>query len=122
MYTLRRYHGTLEKPGTFGEFFDGSGNALCVTLEPEPPVIPEGIYDCIPHNGDEWQNVWEITNVPGHTAILIHSGNYITNTKGCVLVGQDIDGDAGMITNSRATLDKLRGILPPNFQLKVESI
>lgn len=95
---------------------------ICFTLEPAKPAIPPGLYDCIPHNGDEWKDVWEITKVPGHTEILIHAGNTIKNTLGCVLVGQAAANAGVTIVNSDATLNALRKALPPEFQLNVKGL
>lgn len=96
----------------------------CLTLEPENPIIPDGTYDCIPHSGPLQKNVWEITNVPGHTAVLIHVGNTVKDSRGCILVGQNfanIDGRRG-VANSSITLNNLRQILPQTFKLTIRSI
>ena len=37
---------------------------------------------------DHTQN-YEITNVPGRTAILMHTGNLHNHTSGCLLPGED---------------------------------
>lgn len=116
--------------GTYGMLIL-EGESLCRTCEDpwhdnkhDDSCIPAGKYDCIKHNGAKYQNVWEVTNVPGRTGILIHNGNYITDTLGCILVGDDFLRDEKMqiigVANSRATLNKLRGILPDNFILTVE--
>ncbi len=107
--------------GTFGQIFR-NGQQICVTCEPIEP-FPAGLYLCIPHNGPKFKNVWEITDVPGHTAILIHAGNTIKDTSGCVLVGNTygtIDGlKMNAVMNSRLTLDKMRRDLPDQFYLYV---
>lgn len=107
--------------GTFG-MLSIDGVPQCLTLEPVIPAIPDGTYDCIPHSGPKFQNVWEVTNVPGHSAILLHSGNTIDDTHGCVMVGSylaNINGKRGL-ANSRLTLSNLREILPSTFQLTVK--
>lgn len=123
MYTLQRQSQSAE--GTFGILYDPSGTQLCVTCEPPPdvghPCIPEGIYQCIPHNGAHWKNVWEITDVPGRTAILIHAGNYEGNTEGCVCVGTNFGwiGTKQAVMESLNALNKLRSMLPNNFILSI---
>ena len=116
--------------GTFGEMRIG-GELLCVTCEdpwnnnqPRISCIPAGEYTCIPHNSLKYQNVWEVTNVPGRTAILIHNGNTIRDTEGCILVGNDFGTVEHLpaVTNSRATLDKLRKVLPDNFILVIKDV
>lgn len=104
---------------TLGQLFI-NGKQAAVTLEPHTPAIPAGEYACIPHSGPEWQNVWEITNVPGHTAILIHAGNFPKDTHGCVLVGRSYGLGYMSIEHSRNTLYALRDTLPDNFTLTVK--
>lgn len=86
--------------------------------------IPEGLYQCVLHNGDKFQNVWELLNVPGRSSILIHNGNFVTDTDGCILVGQDFAKFKNIprITNSIITLNNLRNILPPEFQINIKNI
>lgn len=113
--------------GTFGVLIM-DGYPICVTCEdpwndnaPNDSCIPLGRYHCIPHNGPRFQNVWEIANVPGRSAILIHSGNSIADTHGCVLLGDSFDKVDGLpgIINSVATLTRLRKLLPSQFDLVV---
>lgn len=112
--------------GTMGQLFDESGDQLCVTIEPSPdeahPCIPAGTYHCIPHNGEHWKNVWEITNVPDRAAILIHAGNSEKDTLGCVVVGTGFGfvGTHHGMTESLRALNKLRAILPNEFDLQIK--
>lgn len=46
-----------------------------------------------------------LLNVPGFEGILIHIGNYHTNSAGCILVGYNTK--KGMVCNSTATFKKL---------------
>jgi hypothetical protein len=114
---LQRHEPTND--GTFGQMFLG-GRQICVTCEPIE-AIPAGIYTCVPHSGPKFQNVWELQNVPGHTAILIHNGNSILDTADCILVGNTFGRVDGLfaVVNSRATLDALRATLPPTFQIDI---
>lgn len=126
VYILQRLNQSEE--GTFGTFSDPSGTQLCVTCEPPPdgdhPCIPAGTYQCIPHNGAKWQNVWEITNVPGRTAILIHAGNTDSNTEGCVCVGTSFGwlGTNQAVMESLNALNKLRSCLPSSFIISILDI
>lgn len=58
--------------------------------------------------------------------ILIHSGNFFRNTKGCILVGEkisDIDADGFIdVTKSKPTLAKMRSLLPSRFELTIKDI
>jgi len=126
LYTLQRISQSDE--GTFGQFFDPAGNQLCVTVEPPPNAehscIPSGFYQCIPHNGDKWKNVWEVTGVPNRTDILIHAGNTDSNTEGCICVGTSFGwiGTQQAVMQSINALNKLRSTLPESFILSIMDV
>lgn len=83
--------------------------------------IPAGTYELIGHQGSK-KDVWELKDVPGHTAILIHVGNYAcevtlpdgscheSDSLGCILVGFGIDENALMIKKSGAAVEYLRNL------------
>lgn len=116
--------------GTFG-LLVLDNKPLCVTCE-DPwndnqnniSCVPEGTYQCVAHNGAKYKNVWRLENVPGREAVLIHNGNTISNTEGCILVGEKLGYLAGRqaILNSVVTLNKLREILPSNFTLTITNL
>lgn len=122
---LRRWIETED--GTFGELIF-ENRVLCQTLEdrwannqPRVSCIPPGRYLCVPHSGPKFKDVWEITNVPGRTAILIHCGNLSSDTIGCVLCGMAIgkfDDHYGLV-GSRAAMGDLRKTLPQKFWLEI---
>lgn len=90
--------GALGVMLVFGEIF-------CITLEPDKDeqgklYIPAGRYRCKRFNGKKWPNTFEII-VPGHTAVLFHSGNVEADTRGCVLLGST----AGKLKGQRAVLN-----------------
>lgn len=100
---------------------------ICVTIErpwifnkKDISCIPTGTYKCIPHTGEKFKDVWEITNVPGRTNILFHAGNTVDDTHGCILVGRQFT-PVGLILSKLALCD-LRKILPSNFTLIIEDI
>jgi len=129
-----RLHRTENNPdATFGELLINGAHA-CFTLEdawrdnrPRVSCIPAGTYEVIPHGWEDgstvkFKRVWEITGVPGRSAILIHQGNTVDDTVGCVLVGTTlgmIDGRRGIL-GSNAALNKLRATLPKAFTLIVD--
>ena len=47
----------------------------------------------------------ELLDVPGRDQILIHAGNYVSDSKGCILVGLLRDVYRCMLSNSRAALE-----------------
>lgn len=115
------------KYGTFGIFYIND-DPLCLTLE-DPwnnnkvgvSCIPEGTYKVSKHTGLKYKDVWILHDVPGRTAILIHSGNTIDDTRGCILVGNSFGKVKGMpaILDSQSTLNMLRAVLPDSFVLTI---
>ena len=114
--TLQRTQ--IDSTGCYGILKAEDVSFLAVTLEHAynngqgsyTPKIPANTYTCIvgEHqlagaSGPE--ELYELQDVPNHTNILIHAGNWENNSSGCILVGQSKQGN--MITNSRATLEKI---------------
>lgn len=136
---LKLIRKNFRQDGIFGELHDETGNLFCVTLEHSyidvqnkfVPKVPVGLYECVrgPHRLDGMAKdfeTFEVTNVQGHTNILIHTGNFGIDSHGCILVGEAIapDGAEEMITNSKATFAKFmtlqNGI--DSFFLEVENM
>ena len=73
--------------------------------------IPAGKYNALIHNSPKFGKSLWIQNVPNRSEILIHQGNYHTQIKGCILIGQnhiDINNDGLKdVTNSRKSMAKL---------------
>lgn len=116
--------------GTFGELYVG-GKQVCVTCEdpwndnkPGVSCIPAGGYWVGPHTGSRFKNVWEVLDVPGRSAILIHNGNTIRDTQGCILVGAQFGELNGLpaVLYSIGTLVNLRKALPGRFWLEIEDV
>lgn len=121
--------------GTFGRLYI-DGAYVCETLE-DPwndnhhgnSCIPRGVYPCIPHGWEDdspvkFKRVWEVTHVQGRSAILIHEGNTIEDTHGCILVGSQRGALSGRpaILKSRQALSHLRDILPVRFTLVIGGV
>ena len=81
--------------------------------------IPEGTYTMAQRvspvvqriTRKRYQSGWEIEHVAGRTYIMIHPGNYVTNSDGCLLVGRSltVHPDRGelMVTHSQDVFDEL---------------
>lgn len=90
------------------------------TLEPSDMLnarnkssIPEGQYVVRPYTSSKYPDVYEVTDVPERSCILIHPGNTAKHTAGCLLVGAKVGhlkGDRAVL-NSGLTFDELRAIL-----------
>jgi hypothetical protein len=83
--------------------------------------IPEGSYIVEKYNSPSKGQCFHIINVTERDSILIHKGNYTTDTKGCIIVGknfQDINGDGHLdVYGSTITLNNLLEKLPDIFKL-----
>lgn len=113
---------------TLGELVDDAGEHICYTLElawnnndPETSCIPTGIYTCIPHDSPKFPDTWEVSEVPGRSAILIHNGNTQGNTHGCILVGtaEGTLGGKPAVLHSVEALRLLQEELPDTFKLTI---
>lgn len=104
--------------GTFGTLRLPDGSSF-PTVEPQWQYNARGV-SCIPAgeyrmemrnsptvaktSGYEFSRGWEITGVPDRSLIMIHPGNWASNSNGCILVGRAhavIRGKPG-VTASRA--------------------
>ncbi len=105
-------------------------NERCFTLElPDAnnasnvSCIPNGRYKCAKIVSPSLGKCIEISGVIDREYIRIHSGNYTSQIKGCVLVGdslKDINNDGIIdVTNSKATLENIMGNLPDEFEIIV---
>ena len=94
------------------------GDFHCFTLElpwcdnkTNVSCIPEGTYRLLKHESPANGSCLLIEGVDGRSHIQIHSGNYTSQIKGCVLVGDSIkylNSDyIPDVTNSRSTLKQL---------------
>ena len=63
---------------------------------------------------------FEVMNVPGHTGILIHKGNYNNDSEGCILVG--MSSGENMVSNSAVAFHDFLAAQEgcDTFQLTVE--
>ena len=119
--------------GTFGTLA-GEGQILHTAELPwrqnlqKISCIPPGSYTCRPYSSPRFQNVYEVRNVPGRSAILIHSGNYAgdkaqgyrSDVEGCILlgIGRGVLEGQEVVISSRIALDRFRALVGQNsFEL-----
>lgn len=122
---------SFEETGIFGQLLSSDNQLIAITLEHSYSVgpskfaakIPNGVYPCVRgiHHLEKTGafETFEVMNVPGHSGILFHAGNFNCDSDGCVLLGLERNGN--MITNSRFAffkfIDLLKGVNA--FQLTV---
>ena len=123
----------LEQKQTLGDFEASENGTVvfsCKTLELPwlnnqrlISCIPTGTYSVVKRISEKYGTHFQLLNVPDRSMILIHSGNYFSQTQGCILIGsgyQDINQDnVRDIIESKNTLLKLYAIMPDKFDLKV---
>jgi len=80
--------------GTFG-YLKINKQAFCVTLEPPDKEnarnvssIPAQQYICRRIMSITYGETFEVSEVPGRDQILMHPGNVVEHTKGCIILGQ----------------------------------
>lgn len=89
---------------------------VCYTLEPcEKPChgcIPAGRYALdYTYSPRFHRKLPLVCGVPGRSGIRIHSGNTVSDSKGCILVGLDYINTHNFILLSRAALSKVNELL-----------
>jgi len=94
---------TLELP------WDGNENRRsCI---PPGPTSASMKYGARVHESKRYGTTLWLPDVEGRSEILVHAGNYISDTLGCILVGRhfrDLDGDGSTdVTSSAETLEEL---------------
>lgn len=60
---------------------------ICDTLENPDKFMPYGFYPMCVNNSPKFKKELPLINIPKHSAVRIHQGNYIKDSSGCVLVG-----------------------------------
>lgn len=97
---------TLELP-----WLDNKQNLSC---------IPTGVYDVTLSQSKNFGPCYRFSSVLNRSGILIHAGNTIKDTRGCILVGLDVN-DVGVV-HSKLAMYRLFDILPENFKLTIRNI
>lgn len=112
--TLRRFEQGRDY--TLGNLASEHGEFDIFTLEDSwkdnqknISCIPQGLYRCVPHSG-KFKDVWRLENVPNRTAILIHAGNNVNDTLGCILTGMKHLplADSRILIDSKIALKQLK--------------
>lgn len=87
--------------------------------------IPAGLYEYnfLPQTSSrKYKNVFYLQDVANRTGILMHNGNYLSHTKGCILIGTQtgIVDTEHAVWSSRKGMEKLRS--PSGFGLVTGSL
>lgn len=102
---------TLERPWVFNE-----RRVSC---------IPSGTYLIKRHISPKFGQCFKIQDVKGRSDILIHSGNVVNDTLGCILVGltsgSEGDNDKAMIYSSRKAMAVLLALIDKEIVLHISN-
>lgn len=86
--------------------------------------IPQGRYHVAPRTSKKFKKHFHIKDVEGRKWILIHYGNFYTEIRGCILIGDglsDINSDGYQdVLNSRDSMSRLLELYPKGFKLIIE--
>lgn len=104
------------------------GVYFCDTLEnpvrpegvkiPNETAIPYGTYDVIVNFSPKFKRILpRLLNVPMFDGILIHRGNSVKDTSGCILVGEN--KVKGMVLNSTPYEEKLVELLKDKKDIEI---
>lgn len=126
--TLRRSYSDYQTIGELEIIFDEKRSYKFATLElpwlenqKNISCIPENSYKVTRHYSTTFKECFLIENVPGRSEILIHAGNFVRNTRGCILIGtahSDINGDGLLdVINSKMAMQNILKLLPQTFEL-----
>lgn len=123
--------------GTFGQMFVND-QFQCYTLEPplqdmvqtKPFAIPPGQYDLrldivspkfrfrspyVKFGG----KVPRLMDVPNFDGVLIHVGNFVKDSHGCILVGDSLKGFRRLYNSTRAYLDLWQKLASFKYPCKI---
>lgn len=108
--------------GVYGVLIGPKGPFI-VTLE-RPAIdgfgrmshIKAGVYVAKRVKSPTFGDTYEITGVAGRSAILFHPGNWVDDSRGCVLTGTTFDPVGGSdgksgVTGSKMAFDELMDLL-----------
>lgn len=87
--------------------------------------IPCGFYAVKKRYSLRYGWHFHVQNVVNRTLILIHHGNFRSNTRGCIIVGtthKDINNDGFIdVASSKLAMSILLKMCPSSFILKIEN-
>lgn len=80
----------------------------CHALENGSTLIPHGVYELQLTYSPKFKKLLPILlDVPKRDGIRIHAGNYCTDSSGCILLGNQISENLGMVMVSTPAVDGL---------------
>ena len=107
--------------GTFGRLYVplvSDSYVTFQTLEPSKPIIQPGTYPVsLTYSPKFGRYLPLINNVVGHSGVRIHSGNTVSDTIGCILIGYG--REKNHLVSSRIALSKFLSLVTFPCELAV---
>lgn len=114
--TLKRV--ALVAEGVFGVLMQALFAPFALTLERPwldnetgKSCIPAGTYTCKRVQSPKFGNTFQVMDVPGRSEILIHKGNLMDDSHGCILIGEQfepLNGQPGIAASAHGFEEFLR--------------
>ena len=83
--------------GVFGVLLH-NGIPFTLTVErpwldnaPDVSCVPAGLYSCVRHSSQKYKDTFRLKDVPNRTGILLHPGNHMDHSAGCIIIGEKFD-------------------------------
>lgn len=115
LFLQDNHHNTLLKFDTLELSYNNNQRAIS--------CIKTGVYVVRRKTSFRFGQCFELQNVLGRSAILIHKGNFNTDTKGCILIGhgfKDINFDEKPdLLNSRIAMKNLLNSLQTTTTIEI---
>jgi hypothetical protein len=90
--------------------------------------IPDGDYQCsfLPRSASgKYRSVYHVRGVRGRSGILIHNGNIVDHTRGCLIIGQKtgfLGGKRAVLASRSALRDLVRLTAKKPFLLVIRGL
>lgn len=79
--------------------------------EPDISCIPTGLYKCTWHDSLDHPGSYLINDVPNRQECLLHSGNFLVDTRGCILPGLVRNISTPSVQQSKPAIEIMHQIL-----------
>ncbi len=78
---------------------------FAVSVEVSPPILDDGLYRCSRDYFHRGGYETFLIDVPGHSRVLFHKGNFGSQSRACVIVAESFD----VLNGKVAVVDSARG-------------
>ncbi|WP_067216753.1 DUF5675 family protein [Marinomonas gallaica] len=114
--------GVLTIGGKAGTWYILEPSGPDSTTEGSDQRIPQGTYRVTSYSSPKYPDAFELKDVPGRTYILIHPGNFHSNTEGCLMPGKVkmSDNNDLAVGRSRVAFNEIKAHLAGAQRITIE--